>query len=104
MYDSTTTVPFHGRGPTALAESSFLRRTSYEEDNISFILGDKKLKLTKEHVKVIFGISCGSVEMVETNIKKESVALAKRLEIKEARLSAPAMKQKIKELKSSEKE
>ncbi|KAF7144570.1 hypothetical protein RHSIM_Rhsim04G0163600 [Rhododendron simsii] len=77
---------------------------SYEEDSSSFTMGDRKLKLTKEHVKVIFGISCGSAKMVETNIKKESVALAKRLGIKEARLSTPAMKQKIKELKSSKKE
>ncbi|KAI8556243.1 hypothetical protein RHMOL_Rhmol05G0237300 [Rhododendron molle] len=77
---------------------------SYEEESKSFIVGDRQLKLTKEHVKVIFGISCGEVEMVETNVKKESVALAKRLEMKEARLSAPAMKQKIKELASSEKE
>ncbi|KAI8562468.1 hypothetical protein RHMOL_Rhmol03G0039300 [Rhododendron molle] len=77
---------------------------SYEEESKSFIVGDRQLKLTKEHVKIIFGISCGEVEMVETNVKKESVALAKRLEMKEARLSAPAMKQKIKELASSEKE
>lgn len=77
---------------------------SYEEESRSFIVGDRQLKLTKEHVKLIFGISCGEVEMVEANVKKESVALAKRLEMKEARLSAPFMKQKIKELISSEKE
>lgn len=77
---------------------------SYEEESKSFIVGDRQLKLTKEHVKLIFGISCGEVEMVETNVKKESVALAKRLGMTEARLSAPAMKQKIKELTSSEKE
>ncbi|KAG5516608.1 hypothetical protein RHGRI_037362 [Rhododendron griersonianum] len=77
---------------------------SYEEDTRSCTLGDKKLKLTKDHVKVIFGISYGSVEMVKTNMKKESIALAKRIEIKEARLSTPTMKQKINQLKSSEKE
>ncbi|KAG5558172.1 hypothetical protein RHGRI_008183 [Rhododendron griersonianum] len=77
---------------------------SYEEESRSFIVGDRQLKLTKEHVKLIFGISCGEVEMVEANVKKESVAFAKRLEMKEARLSAPFMKQKIKELISSEKE
>ncbi|KAG5564675.1 hypothetical protein RHGRI_000756 [Rhododendron griersonianum] len=77
---------------------------SYEEDSRSFIVGDRQLKLTKEHVKLIFGISCGEVEMVEANVKKESVALAKRLEMKEARLSAPVMKQKIKKLISSKKE
>lgn len=42
--------------------------------------------------------------MVKTNMKKESIALAKRIEIKEARLSTPTMKQKIDQLKSSEKE
>ncbi|KAF7140533.1 hypothetical protein RHSIM_Rhsim06G0146100 [Rhododendron simsii] len=77
---------------------------SYEEESRSFIVGDRQLKLTKEHVKLIFGISCGEVEMMETNVKKESVALAKRLKIKEPRLSAPAMKRKIKELTKSEKE
>ncbi|KAF7113249.1 hypothetical protein RHSIM_RhsimUnG0145500 [Rhododendron simsii] len=77
---------------------------SYDEQSRSFIVGDRQLKLTKEHVKLIFGISCGEVEMLETNVKKESVALAKRLEIKEPRLSAPAMKQKIKELTSRKKE
>ncbi|KAF7124920.1 hypothetical protein RHSIM_Rhsim12G0117400 [Rhododendron simsii] len=77
---------------------------SYEEESRSFIVGDRQLKLTMEHVKLIFGISCGEVQMMETNAKKESVTLAKRLKIKEPRLSAPAMKQKIKELTSTEKE
>ncbi|KAG5537923.1 hypothetical protein RHGRI_025123 [Rhododendron griersonianum] len=40
---------------------------SYEEESRSFIVGDRQLKLTKGHVKLIFGISCGEVEMVEAN-------------------------------------
>ncbi|KAG5524299.1 hypothetical protein RHGRI_031089 [Rhododendron griersonianum] len=76
---------------------------SYDERTQSFRLGDKKVKLKDNHVKLIFGISCGKVEMTETSISKENTALAKRLGIKEARLTTTTMKEKIKELKSSNK-
>ncbi|KAG5553486.1 hypothetical protein RHGRI_011384 [Rhododendron griersonianum] len=76
---------------------------SYDERTQSFRLGDKKVKLKDNHVKLIFGISCGKEEMTETSISKEDTALAKRLGIKEARLTTTTMKEKIKELKSSNK-
>ncbi|KAG5551177.1 hypothetical protein RHGRI_009569 [Rhododendron griersonianum] len=73
---------------------------SYDERTQKFRLGDKKVKLKDNHVKLIFGISCGKEEMTETSISKENTALAKRLGIKEARLTTTTMKEKIKELKS----
>ncbi|KAF7134461.1 hypothetical protein RHSIM_Rhsim08G0172300 [Rhododendron simsii] len=75
---------------------------SYDERTKSFRLGDKKVKLKDNHVKLIFGISCGNKEMAETDISKEDTALAKRC-IKEPRLTTTTMKEKIKELKSSNK-
>ncbi|KAG5533993.1 hypothetical protein RHGRI_028000 [Rhododendron griersonianum] len=76
---------------------------SYDERTQSFRLGDKKVKLKDNHVKLIFEISCGKEEMTETSISKEDTALAKRLGIKKARLTTTTMKEKIKELKSSNK-
>ncbi|XP_058215348.1 uncharacterized protein LOC131326548 [Rhododendron vialii] len=76
---------------------------SYDERTKSFRLGDKKVKLKDNHVKLILGICCGNEEMVETNISKGDTALAKRLCIKEPRLTTTTMKEKIKELKSSNK-
>ncbi|KAF7150862.1 hypothetical protein RHSIM_Rhsim02G0050500 [Rhododendron simsii] len=76
---------------------------SYDERTKSFRLGDKKVKLEDNHVKLIFGICCGSEEMTETNISKGDTALAKRLCIKEPRLTTTTIKEKIKELKGSNK-
>ncbi|XP_058198462.1 uncharacterized protein LOC131313984 [Rhododendron vialii] len=76
---------------------------SYDERTKSFRLGDKKVKLKDNNVKLILGICCGNEEMVETNISKGDTALAKRLCIKEPRLTTTTMKEKIKELKSSNK-
>ncbi|KAH7839948.1 hypothetical protein Vadar_010570 [Vaccinium darrowii] len=55
---------------------------SYEEDTEAFTVGSKNIKFTSDHVRLVFGICCGNKEMTETKIKKESTALAKRLEIK----------------------
>ncbi|XP_058181241.1 uncharacterized protein LOC131299680 [Rhododendron vialii] len=76
---------------------------SYDERTKIFRLGDKKMKLKDNHVKLILGICCGNEEMVETTISKGDTALAKRLCIKEPRLTTTTMKEKIKELKSSNK-
>ncbi|KAF7143014.1 hypothetical protein RHSIM_Rhsim05G0055800 [Rhododendron simsii] len=76
---------------------------SYDERTKSFRLGDKKVKLKDNHVKLIFGICCGNEEMTERNISKGDTALAKRLCIKEPRLTTTTIKEKIKELKGSKK-
>ncbi|KAH7836529.1 hypothetical protein Vadar_002465 [Vaccinium darrowii] len=77
---------------------------SYEEDTEAFTVGSKNIKFTNDHVRLVFGISCGNKEMTETKIKKESIALAKRLEIKESRLSTTTIERKIKELQKSMKQ
>ncbi|KAI8548793.1 hypothetical protein RHMOL_Rhmol07G0301600 [Rhododendron molle] len=59
---------------------------SYDERTKSFTLGDKKVKLKDNHMKLIFGISYGIEEMTETSISKEDTALAKRLGLKEPSL------------------
>ncbi|KAG5565945.1 hypothetical protein RHGRI_001763 [Rhododendron griersonianum] len=74
---------------------------SYQEGTRSFRLGDKNVELTRDDVKLIFGISCGDENMVDRNMKKEETELAQRLQIKEARLSTTTIRQKIKELKGS---
>ncbi|KAH7833202.1 hypothetical protein Vadar_004062 [Vaccinium darrowii] len=77
---------------------------SYEEDTEAFTVGSKNIKFTSDHVRLVFGICCGNKEMTETKIKKESTALAKRLEIKESRLSTTTIERKIKELQKSMKQ
>ncbi|KAH7854795.1 hypothetical protein Vadar_017880 [Vaccinium darrowii] len=77
---------------------------SYEEDTEAFTVGSKNIKFTSNHVRLVFGICCGNKEMTETKIKKESTALAKRLEIKESRLSTTTIERKIKELQKSMKQ
>ncbi|KAI8538320.1 hypothetical protein RHMOL_Rhmol09G0093400 [Rhododendron molle] len=109
-YDSNSDTPDEIKTPIAQAhvhekcdEVVVKVIKSYDESTKSFRLGDKKVKLKDNHVKLIFGISCGNEEMTETNISKQDTALAKRLGIKEARLTTTTMKEKIKELKSSKK-
>ncbi|KAH7842769.1 hypothetical protein Vadar_009005 [Vaccinium darrowii] len=75
---------------------------SYQEDTKAFRIGGKNIRLTKNHVRLIFGISCGNKEMVEMKINKEATGLAKRLDIKESRLSTTTIEKKIRDLKNSE--
>ncbi|KAI8530182.1 hypothetical protein RHMOL_Rhmol11G0036000 [Rhododendron molle] len=74
---------------------------SYQEGTKSFRLANKNVELTRDDVKLIFGISCGDEDMVDRNMKKEDTELAQRQQFKEARLSITTIRQKIKELKSS---
>lgn len=74
---------------------------SYQEDTKAFRIGGKNIRLTKNHVRLIFGISCGN-KMVEMKINKEATKLAKRLDIKESRLSTTTIEKKIRDLKNSE--
>ncbi|KAH7850965.1 hypothetical protein Vadar_005308 [Vaccinium darrowii] len=75
---------------------------SYQEDTKAFRIGGKSIRLTKNHVRLIFGISCGNKEMVKMKINKEATGLAKRLDIKESRLSTTTIEKKIRDLKNSE--
>ncbi|KAH7859797.1 hypothetical protein Vadar_005584 [Vaccinium darrowii] len=77
---------------------------SYQEDTKAFRIGGKNIRLTKNHVRLIFGISCGNKEMVEMKINKEATGLEKRLDIKESRLSTTTIEKKIRDLKNSEKQ
>ncbi|KAI8572522.1 hypothetical protein RHMOL_Rhmol01G0205900 [Rhododendron molle] len=74
---------------------------SYQEGTRSFRLGNRNVELTRDDIKLIFGISCGDEDIVDRNMKKEDTELAQRLQIKEARLSTTRIRQKIKELESS---
>ncbi|KAI8567564.1 hypothetical protein RHMOL_Rhmol02G0131700 [Rhododendron molle] len=55
---------------------------SYDGNKRTFRLGNKHVKLEREDVKLIFGISCGNEEINQGYCKKEDVQLAAKWKIK----------------------
>ncbi|KAG5538993.1 hypothetical protein RHGRI_019519 [Rhododendron griersonianum] len=59
---------------------------SYDANTRTFRLGNKHVKLEREDVKLIFGITCGNEEINQGYCKKEDVQLAVKWKVKGNRL------------------
>ncbi|XP_058203886.1 intracellular protein transport protein USO1-like isoform X2 [Rhododendron vialii] len=69
----------------------------YDANTRTFTLGNKHVKLEREDVKLIFGISCGNEEINQGYCKKEDVQLAVKWKIKQKRLDTSIIKKLLKE-------
>ncbi|KAI8554873.1 hypothetical protein RHMOL_Rhmol05G0130700 [Rhododendron molle] len=74
---------------------------SYDANTKTFRLGNKHVKLEREDVKLIFGISCGNEEINQGYCKKEDVQLAVKWKIKGKRLDTSIIKKLLKEKQNS---
>ncbi|KAF7112609.1 hypothetical protein RHSIM_RhsimUnG0211900 [Rhododendron simsii] len=74
---------------------------SYDAEARTFRLGNKHVKLEREDVKLIFGISCGNEEINQGYCKKEDVQLAVKWKIKGKRLDTSIIKNLLKEKQNS---
>ncbi|KAG5561405.1 hypothetical protein RHGRI_004439 [Rhododendron griersonianum] len=74
---------------------------SYDANTRTFRLGNKHVKLEREDVKLIFGISCGNEEINQGNCKKEDVQLAVKWKIKGTRLDTSTIKKLLTEKQNS---
>ncbi|KAG5565884.1 hypothetical protein RHGRI_001710 [Rhododendron griersonianum] len=67
----------------------------------TFRLGNKHVKLEREDVKLIFGITCGNEEINQGYCKKEDVQLAVKWKIKGTRLDTSTIKKLLTEKQNS---
>ncbi|KAF7136450.1 hypothetical protein RHSIM_Rhsim08G0151400 [Rhododendron simsii] len=74
---------------------------SYDANTRTFTLGNKHVKLEREDVKLIFGITCGNEEIDQGYCKKEDVQLVVKWKIKEKRLDTSIIKKLLKEKQNS---
>ncbi|KAF7151694.1 hypothetical protein RHSIM_Rhsim02G0117900 [Rhododendron simsii] len=74
---------------------------SYDANIRTFRLGNKHVKLEREDVKLIFGISCRNEEINQGYCKKEDVQLAVKWKIKGIRLDTSIIKNLLQEKQSS---
>ncbi|KAI8546097.1 hypothetical protein RHMOL_Rhmol07G0089700 [Rhododendron molle] len=74
---------------------------SYDANTRTFRLGNKHVKLEREDVKLIFGISCGNEEINQGYCKKEDVQLAAKWKIKGKKLDTSIIKKLLTEKQDS---
>ncbi|KAG5541015.1 hypothetical protein RHGRI_021039 [Rhododendron griersonianum] len=74
---------------------------SYDANTRTFRLGNKHVKLEREDVKLIFGITCGNEEINQGYCKKEDVQLAVKWKIKGNRLDTSTIKKLLTEKQNS---
>ncbi|KAI8570264.1 hypothetical protein RHMOL_Rhmol01G0020700 [Rhododendron molle] len=68
---------------------------TYDTNDSKFLIGGKKIAITRNDIKLIFGITCGNKPIGDLNKKKSDVAFATRRGIQEARISSKKMKDMI---------
>ncbi|KAI8572667.1 hypothetical protein RHMOL_Rhmol01G0217200 [Rhododendron molle] len=71
---------------------------NYDTNDSKFLIGGKKIAITRNDIKLIFGIACGNKPIGDLNKKKSDVAFATRRGIKEARIGSKKMKDMINEI------
>ncbi|KAI8530560.1 hypothetical protein RHMOL_Rhmol11G0069300 [Rhododendron molle] len=59
---------------------------NYDTNDSKFLIGGKKIAITRNDIKLIFGIACGNKPIGDLNKKKNDVAFATRRGIQEARI------------------
>ncbi|KAI8556409.1 hypothetical protein RHMOL_Rhmol05G0250700 [Rhododendron molle] len=59
---------------------------NYDTNDSKFLIGGKKVAITRNDIKLIFGIACGNKPIGDLNKKKSDVAFATRRGIQEARI------------------
>ncbi|KAI8572575.1 hypothetical protein RHMOL_Rhmol01G0210100 [Rhododendron molle] len=59
---------------------------NYDTNDSKFLIGGKKIAITRNEIKLIFGIACGNKLIGDLNKKKSDVAFATRRGIQEARI------------------
>ena len=74
----------------------------YDTNDSKFLIGGKKVALTRNDIRLIFGICCGNIPIGELKIKKKDVAFATRRGITEARIGSRKIKDMINELLNKE--
>ncbi|XP_058202977.1 intracellular protein transport protein USO1-like [Rhododendron vialii] len=77
---------------------------NYDTNDSKFLIGGKKVAITRNDIKLIFGIACGNKQIGDLNKKKSDVAFAKRRGIQEARIGSKKMKDMINEILSKKEE
>ncbi|KAI8549332.1 hypothetical protein RHMOL_Rhmol06G0017300 [Rhododendron molle] len=70
----------------------------FDTNDSKFLIGGKKIAITRNDIKLIFGIACGNKPIGDLNKKKSDVAFATRRGIKEARIGSKKMKDMINEI------
>ncbi|KAG5557163.1 hypothetical protein RHGRI_007434 [Rhododendron griersonianum] len=68
---------------------------NYDTNDSKFLIGGKKVAITRNDIKLIFGIACGNKPIGDLNKKKSDVAFATRRGIQEARIGSKKMKDMI---------
>ncbi|KAI8550040.1 hypothetical protein RHMOL_Rhmol06G0073300 [Rhododendron molle] len=71
---------------------------TYDTNDNKFLIGGKKIAITRNDIKLIFGIACGNKPIGDLNKKKSDVAFATRRGIQEARIGSKKMKDMINEI------
>ncbi|KAF7146822.1 hypothetical protein RHSIM_Rhsim04G0158100 [Rhododendron simsii] len=71
---------------------------NYDTNDSKFLIGGKKVAITRNDIKLIFGIACGNKPIGDLNKKKSDVAFATRRGIQEARIGSKKMKDMINEI------
>ena len=74
----------------------------YNTEDKKFLIGGKKVSLTKNDIKLIFGIACGEKEIGQQKTNKSDCAFASRRQINKRRLGSARMKELIDELLNKE--
>ncbi|KAG5553293.1 hypothetical protein RHGRI_011228 [Rhododendron griersonianum] len=71
---------------------------NYDTNDSKFLIGGKKVAITRNDIKLIFGIAYGNKPIGDLNKKKSDVAFATRKGIQEARIGSKKMKDMINEI------
>ncbi|KAI8562845.1 hypothetical protein RHMOL_Rhmol03G0067100 [Rhododendron molle] len=71
---------------------------NYDTNDSKFLIGGKKIAITRNDIKLIFGIACGNKPIGDLNKKKSDIVFATRRGIKEARIGSKKMKDMINEI------
>ncbi|KAI8544201.1 hypothetical protein RHMOL_Rhmol08G0277600 [Rhododendron molle] len=71
---------------------------NYDTNDSKFLIGGKKIAITRNDIKLIFGIACGNKPIGDLNKKKSDIAFATRRGIKEVRIGSKKMKDMINEI------
>ncbi|KAF7154339.1 hypothetical protein RHSIM_Rhsim01G0025600 [Rhododendron simsii] len=71
---------------------------NYDTNDSKFLIGGKKVAITRNDIKLIIGIVCGNKLIGDLNKKKSDVAFATRRGIQEATIGSKKMKDMINEI------